>query len=146
MARTYYSLNVHVIFSVKSRNPVLQGELLTRMIQYLVGTINGLSGHSLQVGGVADHVHLLFGMKANASVSEMVRELKKASTAWIRSEIPGFAWQAGYAAFSVSPERIGGVVKYISTQAEHHHKQTFEEEQEMLFRLANVEFDPLDLD
>ena len=146
MAKTYYSLNVHISFSVKNRDLLLQAELLERMIHYLVGTINGLVGRSLQVGGVADHVHLLFGMKSSDSVSAMVREIKKASTNWIRQEIPGFSWQAGYAAFSVSPERIAGVAKYIENQPEHHHSMTFVEEREMLFKMANVEFDPDDLD
>jgi putative transposase len=146
MSKTYYSLNVHVIFSTKKRSPFLQGDLLDRTHRYLVGTINGLGGKALRVGGVADHVHLLFGMKSTDCVATMVREIKKATTNWIREEVPGFSWQVGYAAFSVSPERIMGVTKYIESQQEHHKTLTFAEERIMLFRLANVEFDLDDLD
>ena len=146
MAKTYYSLNVHISFSVKNRDLLLQAELLERMIHYLVGTINGLVGRSLQVGGVADHVHLLFGMKSSDSVSAMVREIKKASTNWIRQEIPGFSWQAGYAAFSVSPERLDAVSKYIVKQPEHHAKKTYREEWIELLKYARIELDESQFD
>ncbi len=119
--------------------------MLDRMHNYLGGTINGLGCKSLRVGGTADHVHLLVGIGTKQCVADIVREIKKASTNWAREEIPAFAWQAGYAAFSVSSERLNGVIKYIEGQPEHHHKMTFEEERVMLFKMAGIEFDPADL-
>ena len=120
--------------------------MLDRMHDYLGGTIRGLGCKSLRVGGTADHVHLLIGIGTKHCVADIVREVKKASTKWAREEIPGFTWQAGYAAFSVSSERLNGIVKYIDGQAEHHHRMTFEVEWVMLFKLAGIEFDPAELD
>ena len=115
------------------------------MHDYLRGTIRGLGCKSLRVGGTADHVHLLIGIGTKHCIADIVREVKKASTKWAREEIPGFTWQAGYAVFSVSSERLNSVIKYIEGQAEHHHKITFEQERVMLFKMAGIEFDPADL-
>lgn len=116
------------------------------MFDYLAGTVSGLNAMPIRVGGMPDHVHILLRMNATTCISDLVREIKKASTNWIRNEVPEFSWQEGYGAFSVSAERISGVVKYIENQEEHHREMTFKDERIMLFRLAKIEFDPDDLD
>ncbi len=146
MRSTYLSLYVHVIFSTKNREPFLTDDIRQRTFDYLGGTIGGLGALSVRVGGMPDHVHLLIRTNAKTSISDLVREIKKSSTNWIRNEVPSFSWQEGYGAFSVSAERLRGVVKYIENQEERHHKMTFEEERIMLFRLAGIEFEPDDLD
>ena len=67
--------------------------------------------------------------------------LKKSSTSWIRHEYPDFSWQEGGGVFSVSPERIPKVRKYIENQVEHHRVKTFREEYIELLRFANIDFD-----
>ena len=116
------------------------------MLDSLAGTINELNAMPIRVDGMTDHVHLLIRMNATTCISDLVREVKKASTNWIRDEVPGFSWQEGYRACSVSAERISGVVKYIENQEEEHHEMTFKEERIMLFRLAKIEFDSDDLE
>jgi REP element-mobilizing transposase RayT len=148
MPSTYYNLNVHVIFSTKNRHPFLGTEQLDEIHRYLGGTIRELGCHPIRVGGIADHVHLLFGFKPVQSVAEIVREVKKSSTKWIRSDlgIKDFAWQEGYAALSVSRERLEVVEKYVANQAEHHRKKSFREELVELLRFAHIEFDERFLD
>ncbi len=146
MRSTYLSLYYHVVFSTKHRQPFLTDEFRQRMFEYLGGTVGGLGAVSIRVGGMPDHVHLLIQTNATIAVANLVREIKKASTNWIRSEIPEFSWQVGYGAFTVSAERLSGLAKYIDNQEEHHKTMTFEEERIMLFRLANIEFDPDELD
>jgi putative transposase len=77
-----------------------------------------------------------------------MRELKKASSVWTHEEIGqrGFAWQEGYAAFSVSATACGAVREYIANQEEHHRQKTFCEELVEILARAGVEYDPQYLD
>jgi len=93
---------------------------------------------------VADHVHLLISLRATHNLADVVRELKKASSVWVHDEIgvQSFAWQEGYAAFTISATACEAVQRYVRNQQEHHRKRSFREEvQEMLIK-AGVAFDP----
>jgi hypothetical protein len=116
--------------------------------KYLGGTINGLGGVSLQVGGVEDHVHLLIGLKATHRLADVLRELKKSSSVWVHEEIGErrFAWQEGYSAFTVSPTARSSVRGYIVHQAEHHRTVSFRDELIQLLAKAGIEYDPRYLD
>ena len=98
--------------------------------EYLGGTVEGLKGFPEGVGGMADHVHPLVGLKATHCLADFMRELKKASSAWVHEEIgmQRFAWQEGYAAFTVSPSARSEVQSYIARQEVHHRNRTFREE------------------
>jgi REP element-mobilizing transposase RayT len=146
MPSTYYSLHAHLIFGTKNRHPYFQPELIKDVHGYLGGTIKGLGYEPLIVGGVEDHVHLLVGQKTTQCVADLVRELKKSSTTWMKQHESTFSWQEGYGAFSVSPERIPNVRKYIENQIEHHGTKTFREEYIELLRFAGIEFDEAMLD
>ena len=84
---THVSLHYHVIFSTKSRFPMIDAEWRPRLHEYLGGSVRGLGGVPLRVGGVADHVHLLIGLKAVHAPADIVREVKKASTSWVRESV-----------------------------------------------------------
>jgi putative transposase len=146
MPSTYYSLHAHIIFGTKRRHPYFQPEVIQDVHGYIGGTIKGLGYEPLSVGGVEDHIHLLVGHKPNQCVMDLVRELKKASTNWMKATESSFGWQEGYGAFSVSPERIPNVRKYIENQAEHHRTKSFREEYIELLRFAGIEFDEAMLD
>lgn len=110
------------------------------------GILKKLGAVPVQIGGIEDHVHLLIGFKATHSIANLVQETKKQSNNWIRESIPGFEWQIGYAAYTISPERMKGVIKYIANQREHHATMSFEEERLMLLKLAGIPYDPKYLD
>ncbi|HLO99239.1 MAG TPA: IS200/IS605 family transposase [Fimbriimonas sp.] len=141
MPSTYYSLHTHVIFSTKNRHPYLTDELLPRTHDYIGGILRTLDAKPTIIGGTADHVHLLFGLKTTQCPANIVREVKKASNEWLKQWHPHFHWQEGYGAFSVSPERLNGVQRYIANQEEHHRHKTFKEEWMELMKLAGIEFD-----
>src|SRR5438309_2324700 len=105
MASTYLSLHYHLVFGTKKRDPFIAPQWGSRLHEYLGGTISGLGGFPQAVGGVADHVHVLVGLKATHCLADVLRELKKASSVWVHEAIglQEFAWQEGYAAFTVSP-------------------------------------------
>ena len=148
MPSTYLSLHYHVVFSTKDRQPLIHHEILTRLHEYLGGTIEGLGGFPQRVGGVADHVHLLFGLKATATLSDFMRELKKASSIWMRNTggVGDFAWQESYAAFTISATARAAVAGYIANQAGHHRKRSFREELIAMLEKTEVEYDEQYLD
>ncbi len=142
---TYLSLHYHVVFSTKHRVPCLDRAWRSRLHSYMSGTIKGLGGYPQSTDSWNDHVHLLFGLKANQNVSDIVRELKKASTAWVQAEIGlrNFLWQGGYAAFTVGYRQREIVRAYIDRQDEHHgRKESFKEELISLLEYHGVEYDP----
>ncbi len=148
MPNTYTSLHCHIVFSTKNREPWIAKDLRCRLWEYLGGTIRGLGGQPHEVGGVADHVHLAVALKPTHTLSKVMQELKKNSSTWVHKElrIPGFAWQDGYAAFSVSASVLPHVVAYVRDQEAHHRTKSFREELEMLLKKSGVDFDPKFLD
>src|SRR5205085_11657353 len=116
MASTFLSLHYHLVFATKNREPFIDPQWRPRLHEYLGGTIAGLGGFPQGVGGVADHVHLLVGLKATHCLADVLRELKKASSVWVheRSGSRTFAWQEGYAAFTVSATARQAVQSYIA--------------------------------
>jgi REP element-mobilizing transposase RayT len=143
MSSTHLSLNYHIVFSTKNREPWIGASWREELHRYVGGCVRELDGVPLSVGGIADHAHLLVGLRATHSLARVVQDVKRASSQWVHKarHRAGFAWQEGYGAFTVSPCRIDGVRTYISTQAEHHRTKTFTEEYLELLRESKIEFD-----
>jgi REP element-mobilizing transposase RayT len=94
------------------------------------------------VGGVADHVHLLFGLSRTISLAELVKDLKTSSTKAVRDKgHRDYSWQTGYGAFSVSESNKSAVIAYIVDQETHHRKMTFQEEIRALLKKHSMRFD-----
>lgn len=148
MSSTYLSLHYHIVFGTKDRVPLIHADWRNRLHEYLGGTVRGLGGFPEGVGGVADHVHLLVGLKATHCLADVMRELKKAASVWVHDEIKldSFAWQEGYAAFTVSATARDTVKQYIANQEEHHRVKSFREELIEMLKRAGVEYDPKYLD
>lgn len=148
MGSTYLSLYYHLVFATKNRVPIIAPDWRPRLHEYLGGTIKGLGGVSEGVGGVADHVHLLVRLRATHCLADVLRELKKASSAWVHETIGlrTFQWQDGYAAFTVSATARDGVRGYIAHQEEHHAATSSRDELIELLAKAGIEYDPRYLD
>ncbi len=143
MASTFLSLHYHVVFSTKDRRPFIPTGWRPRFHDYLGGTVNGLDGISQQVGGVADHLHMFVGLKATHRLADFMRDLKKASSLWARANFePEFAWQDGYAAFTVSASVRERVRDYIQRQEEHHAHRDLASELKELLEKHGVAYDP----
>ncbi len=141
---TYHAITFHIVFSTKHRKPWIKDTWIERFHEYLGGTMRGLDAVPLKIGGVADHVHLLIGCKTTHRPSDLVREIKKSATAWVRETVgfEPFAWQDGYSIFSVSPDACSKVAAYIANQAEHHRTRSFQEELLLMLEQAGIEYDP----
>ena len=88
MASTYLSLHYHLVFSTKNREPLINASFATRLHEYLGGTVSGLDGVAQGIGGTADHVHLLVGLKSTHSLANFMRDLKKSTSLWVGSVFP----------------------------------------------------------
>ena len=143
MASTYLSLHYHLVFGTKDRMPMIDSSWRPRLHEYLGGTVRGLEGIPEAIGGVADHVHLIVGLKSTHCVADFVRDLKKAATNWVHETLreDKFAWQNGYAAFSVSATSRQAVKEYIARQEEHHRTKTFREEWIAMLDRAGIDYD-----
>ena len=145
MPSTHLSLHFHLIFSTKHRHPLIADAWRERLHAYLGGAVRTISGIPEAVGGTADHVHLLIGLRATHKLADVLREIKHSSSEWAHQDIGmgDFAWQDGYGAFTVSASNIDAVKGYIARQEKHHRKRTFKEEYVEFLEQSGVEFDPL---
>jgi putative transposase len=144
MPQSFGCLNYHLIFSTKNRSPLLVGDLPARLHAYVGGIVRNENGWLLAAGGMPDHIHLLTALGRESSVADIVRQIKVSSSRWIHETIPdlrAFAWQTGYAAFTVSYSHIETVKRYIANQSDHHRTVTFQEEFLAFLRRHNLEFD-----
>lgn len=131
MPQSYVSLPIHVIFSTKNRSPLILPEWEDRLYGYIGGILREEKCILLASGGTADHVHLLISWSKERSVADVLRLIKTNSSRWIHQTFPNhhdFAWQSGYAAFTVSQSNVEAVRIYISNQKSHHAKVSFKDE------------------
>jgi putative transposase len=131
MGSTYTYLLTHIVFSTKDRVPYLSAENRESVFAYIGGITREIGLTALNIGGYSDHVHLFVRMPASANLADAIRIIKTNSSRWIHDQNildPSFAWQEGYAAFSVSESCAANVSRYIENQADHHRKVSFQEE------------------
>jgi putative transposase len=126
----YLSLHYHLVFSTKRRHPLIEKEWRERLHAFIGGVVRNLDGIPECVGGTADHLHLLVGLKATHRLSDFLRDLKATSSRWVREVISlrDFEWQDGYGAFTVSVSNRESVVRYIANQEAHHATRSFADE------------------
>ena len=135
---------LHAIFSTKNREPLLADAWREELFGVLGGAANNLGCQSLTVGGVADHVHMMFQLGRTITIADAVGRIKSSSSAWVNQTrgLPTlFRWQAGYGAFSVSQSAVEAVREYIRRQAEHHRTVTFQDEYREWLRRYGMEWD-----
>jgi len=136
---------IHVIFSTKDRTPYLQDkDPRARLHAYLATIVRDDDCECFSVGGVGDHVHLAIRLSRTITVAKLVEHLKTSSSRWLKEQglsARTFAWQRGYAAFSVSPRDLPALRRYIETQAEHHQKHSFQDELRAFLVKYEVYFD-----
>jgi len=144
MPNTYSQITIQIVFAVKGRENILHPDLRPELFKYITGIIKGKGQLPLAVNGWKDHVHTLFGLSPNISVSEMARDIKANSSKWINDSklIKGkFNWLDGYGAFSYSRSQRDDVIKYIINQENHHAIKSFKEEYVDMLRKSEIEYD-----
>ena len=145
MPQSHSNVILHIVFSTKNRHPFLDADVRVRMHGYLATLCRDLDSTCYKVGGVADHVHIVTSLPRTLTQSQLLEDIKKKSSGWIKGIDPTrygkFSWQRGYGAFSVSPSNRDKVVRYATEQEESHRKQTFQEEYRHLLTKHEIEWD-----
>jgi len=142
---SYTWLRYHIVFSTKQRRPWLAPGIMDRLTAYLGGMIKTQGGQAIEINGPEDHLHVLAGLPATTALADGMRDLKTNSSKWIHETFPdlrAFAWQDGYAAFSVSPSVLSKVAAYVRNQQAHHKKVSFDEELKRLLDGHGIAYDP----
>jgi len=145
MPQSLVQIYVHIVYSTKHRKPFLTDEeFRNRTHRYLAGMCKNLNCPALIAGGTQDHVHVLCRLGKTSDIADLIRDLKRDSSKWIKAEQPAledFYWQQGYGAFSISPSHVEPLKEYIANQEEHHRHETFQEEFRRLCKKFGLEID-----
>ncbi len=135
MADTFTKIYIQVVFATKHRAPLIQKSYSERLFKYIGGILKGHEQIPLVTNGVADHIHIFFIYKPHILLSDLVRDIKRDSSAFIndnRLTKSTFRWQKSYGAFSYGSSQINRVIKYIENQEEHHRREKFSHEVKVL--------------
>jgi len=144
MSQSLSKVYVHIVFSTKHRQNLIDSAIKEYLFEYLGGICRGLECNPIRVGGFENHVHILCLLSRKITQMKLLEELKKESSKWIKTKgqaYSNFYWQDGYGIFSVNPAEIDIVIDYINKQEEHHNKKTFQEELRAFLIKYNVEYD-----
>ena len=141
---TYTQVHIHAVFAVKNRQSLILTSWKENLYKYIVTIIQNHCHKVLAIGGTADHIHILFGLRPSQSLSDLMREVKGGSSKWInehRLSNGWFSWQEGYGAFSVSPSLMDRTTRYIFGQAEHHKTKTYHDEYCDTLKAYGIKYD-----
>lgn len=144
MAGTFTQILFHVVFSTKRREPLITDAIRERLYAYVGGIVRAEGGVLYAIGGIEDHVHMYLRWRPDRTIADLVRTVKSRSSRWVHEEFEGvreFAWQQGYAAFSVSPSQENAVKTYIASQREHHAREDYRSELTRILAAHGVTFD-----
>ena len=128
----------HIVFSTKQRRSYIPKSSLENTWAYVAGIARNHQMRVFAVGGTQNHIHALVDLPPEPALADAVRTLKCNSSRWMRESVRLFQWQQGYGAFSVSPSQLGRVVNYVSHQAQHHARYSFEEELRAMLKAAGM--------
>lgn len=144
MANTYSQIYIQTVFAVQERACLIKAEWKTELFKYISGVFRNKGQKLIAIGGVEDHIHILFGLGPDVAISDLVRDVKTSSGSFINKGgfVNGkFYWQEGFGAFSYSRSQIDTVAKYVLNQEKHHAKQTFRDEYTNLLDRFDVKYE-----
>jgi REP element-mobilizing transposase RayT len=145
---SYTQFYYHIVFGTKYHKPTIADVHCTVLYKYIWGIIHNKKCKLYRINGGVDHIHLLVDIPPKIAVADFVKELKVATSIWLKEQ-PEFkhfqGWAEGYGAFTISQSDKDRVIDYIKNQKEHHKKTTFAEEYRALLKEYGIEFDENDL-
>lgn len=144
MPQSLASILVHVVFSTKHRQPLIKPEIEEELFKYMSAICREYESPAIAINGTEDHVHMLISLSRKMALSDLIEEVKKSSSKWIKTKGTAyrkFYWQNGYGAFSIGQSSVEKLKRYIAKQKDHHQKQTFQDEYRAFLELYNIEYD-----
>ena len=129
---SFTNIWLHLIFSTKDRLPFITDSFESNLHKHIKNKlIEDYDSHVECINGYNDHIHILMKQSQNYAIKDIVKNIKGESSHWINQcnfTKEKFVWQTGYAAFSLSIDKVTAVKKYIESQKEHHKKISYLEE------------------
>ena len=142
MPQSLSKVVVHLVFSTKGRKPSISTEIGEEVRSYLAGVLRNCGCSVVAVGGVEDHVHLLFAISRTITIAQIVEKVKTSSGKWAKEKFKiDLTWQAGYGAFSVGARELDQIATYVRNQELHHAKVSFQDEFRELLTEAGIDWD-----
>ena len=144
MPQSLANILVHLIFSTKNRVPLIHPEIEDELYRYLASVCRSCGCPAHRIGGTEDHVHIACTLSRTMTVSDLLEEIKKRSSKWMKMKSTDFArfyWQGGYGAFSIGQSQLARLKRYIAGQKEHHRQKTFQEEFREFLEKYGVDYD-----
>jgi putative transposase len=144
MSQSFVSFYSHVVFHTKNNIKHINLEIEDELYSYIGGILKNLKSIPIQIGGTSEHVHILCTLPKTMNLADLVEEVKKSSSKWIKlkgKRYANFYWQDGYGGFSVSSFHVDVIKRYILNQKQHHLKTSFIEEYKKLLDDNGVTYD-----
>ena len=144
MPQSLVRMLIHVVFSTKNRVDSITPEIENDLFGYMHGIVENNNSKLLSANGTTNHVHLLISLGRVVPISELIGDIKRDSSVWIKqqnSKYEDFYWQQGYGAFSVGQTEDEMVMKYIANQKEHHKTKDYKTEFRGFLKKYAVQFD-----
>lgn len=141
MPHSYNKIWIHAIWSTKERLPLIKPELEMPLFYFIENQLRELGCPVRIINGIPNHIHCLFLLGMQNSIAEIIKQIKGSSSHFINQQDTlkeKFAWQTGYAAYSVSESLVDKVFEYIKNQKQHHLRRSFQDEYDELIKLHNA--------
>ncbi|MEM7574432.1 MAG: IS200/IS605 family transposase [Bacteroidota bacterium] len=143
MANTYTQLGIQIVFAVKYRRNAIPETYREALQRFMTGIVQRHGHRLLQIYCMPDHTHIVLELHPAQALSDLVRNIKTASSKWVTQQgfVSGkFAWQAGYGAFSYHRDLMPTVIRYVANQAEHHRQTSFKTEYQRTLKEFEVDY------
>ena len=144
MGQSLVNNYIHIVFSTKHREPLIDTNVEAELHSYLGGVCNQLACKVIKIGGHTDHIHILCMLSKKIALMTLLEKVKSNSSKWIKNKGDAyrtFYWQDGYGAFSVNPTEINRVINYIGNQHEQHREKSFQDEYRSFLKKYAIEYD-----
>ena len=144
MANTFSQIYIQTVFAVSNRESLLKPAFKEEVYKYISGIVRNQGQKLIAINGIADHVHILIGLRPSIALADLMRDIKADSSNFINKHkwVHGrFSWQDGYGAFSYGHSQLDTVIRYIQNQEKHHSRRTFRHEYLALLRKFDIAFD-----
>ncbi len=138
MPQSLVKILIHVVFSTKNRVDLIHPEIEAGLYGYIHGIVENQKSKLILGNGTSNHGHLLISMGKTIDISDLIGNIKRDSSVWMKQHDRAFYWQEGYGAFSIGESQV---TKYIMEQKEHHAEKDFKDEFRGLCRKYRVDID-----
>ena len=138
MPHSFNKIWIHAIWSTNERLPLIHKTVETKIHHFIAEELSKQGCPVTIINGMPDHIHCLFLLNPQKSIAEVIKQIKGSSSHFINQKnliAEKFAWQTGYAAYSVSQSAVDKVFQYIRNQKKHHARKIFQQEYDEFLKI-----------